>query len=256
MAAPAPTSTLTCSECAFVNEVQRVYCHQCGTKLDRSVLPKPEEKNEESIEKTRSRILKMANPNLTGWRTELKTLRTMLLYAFIIAGLVQLLRPPESLPGPPNPDSIPRMISSELSEALEAPQAQTLQLTEEDINQYLRSTLRSKAKAILPGVHFERAYVRLEPGSIFIGLEQAVLGYPIYSGIRYQIGVEKGQFVARSNGGSFGRIAVHPVAMRGLSIAFSSLFGALKREHDQMRKMSEVTVEQGRITLVTKGHSQ
>lgn len=255
MAAPAPASTLTCSECAFVNEVQRVYCHQCGAKLDRSVLPKAEEKDEESIEKTRSRILKMTNPNASNWRTELKTLASTLLYAFLLAGLLQLLRTPDNLPGPPNPDAVPRIISSELSEALEAPQPQTLQFSEEDINQYLRSTLRSKAKAILPGARFERAYVRLEPGTVFIGLEQAVLGCSVYSGIRYQVGVEDGQFVARSQGGNIGRIAVHPVVMRKLSIAFSSLFGALKREHGQMMKMSAVNVEQGRITLVTKGRN-
>ena len=31
-------ATLTCKECQHVNEEARIYCHNCGTKLDRSLL--------------------------------------------------------------------------------------------------------------------------------------------------------------------------------------------------------------------------
>jgi hypothetical protein len=29
---------LACTECQHQNEVQRIYCHNCGAKLDRSAL--------------------------------------------------------------------------------------------------------------------------------------------------------------------------------------------------------------------------
>ena len=31
------TPKLTCGQCGYENEPERVYCHNCGTKLDRSV---------------------------------------------------------------------------------------------------------------------------------------------------------------------------------------------------------------------------
>ena len=37
------TRRLTCAECKYENEVERVYCHNCGEKLDRSLLPKVDE---------------------------------------------------------------------------------------------------------------------------------------------------------------------------------------------------------------------
>ena len=37
-------ATLTCAECGFVNEAERVYCHNCGKKLDRSLIPKEDPK--------------------------------------------------------------------------------------------------------------------------------------------------------------------------------------------------------------------
>ena len=51
--------TLTCSQCGFANETERVYCHNCGAKLDRSLLPKATETSKDSVAKVRKRVQKM-----------------------------------------------------------------------------------------------------------------------------------------------------------------------------------------------------
>ena len=72
MAAPAPT--LTCKQCNYDNEPERVYCHNCGAKLDRTVLPKDPAKTKEGKEKTAKRVRRMINPArgfFTNWHKAL-----------------------------------------------------------------------------------------------------------------------------------------------------------------------------------------
>ena len=43
-------TTLTCKACGYSkNELERVYCHECGEKLDRSHLPKKKDTSQEEL---------------------------------------------------------------------------------------------------------------------------------------------------------------------------------------------------------------
>jgi hypothetical protein len=248
--------TLTCSQCGFANETERVYCHNCGAKLDRSLLPRAEEAGRDSVEKVRKRVRKMTNPGQTSTTRELKTLANVIVYAVLAAFIIGFIRAPEGVPADKAGEGGLRMVGSEIAEALDSPQARALQFAEGEVNNYFRSALKSKTGGLLPGVKFERAYVKFEPGNVYIGLQQSVAGYPLYSGARYQIGVKDGKFFARNFGGNFGRIAMHPELMRHLGIAFQPLWKALKREKDQVESMQRVEAMKGSIILVTKGRGQ
>ena len=248
--------TLTCAQCGFANETERVYCHNCGAKLDRSLLPKADEASKESVERVRKRVRKMTNPGQTSVARELKMLANVIVWAVLAAFIVGFIREPEGVPPLKSDDLSLRMVGSEIAEALEFPQSRALQFTEGEVNNYFKSALKSKAGGLIPGVKFERAYVKFEPGNVYIGLQQSVAGYPLYSGARYQIGVKDGKFFSRNFGGNFGRIAVHPELMRHLGIAFQPLWKALKRENDQMQSMHRVEAMKGSVILVTKGRAQ
>ena len=253
MAKPPSGPTLTCSQCGFANEMERVYCHNCGAKLDRSLLPKADEASKDSVEKVRRRVHKMTNPGQTSVARELKTLANVIVWAVLAAFIIGFIREPANLPSAKTGEVALRMVNSEVAEALESPQARALQFTEGEVNNYFKSALKSKTGGLIPGVNFERAYVKFEPGNVYIGLQQSVAGYPLYSGARYQIGVRDGKFFCRNVGGNFGRIAVHPELMRHLGIAFQPLWKALKRENDQVQSMQRVEPMKGSIVLMTKG---
>src|SRR5258706_7953722 len=121
MAAPAPLSTLTCKECGYANEPERVYCHNCGAKLDRSVLPKEDQLRRESPEKARRRIMRMTNPGAGPVKQTLAALAKTLLYAILAAGLVLALRAPPDVPPAKGPLST-RMVSSELLDLMSSQQ--------------------------------------------------------------------------------------------------------------------------------------
>ena len=246
--------TLTCSACSFVNEAERVYCHNCGAKLDRSLLPKHEEGSKESLEKTRKRVQKITNPGGFSIVKELKAGANVLIWSALVAAIIQIVREPENVPSAKLPeDLVPRMVSGEIMEALESPRAVAVKFSEAEVNYSLRSSLKTKAKGMIPGVDFERAYVLFEPGNVLVGLQQSVGGFPLYSGVRYSIGIKDGKFYSICQGGNFGRLAVHPELMKYAAIAFSPLWTALKREHSDVEKMQQVLPEKGQITLVTKG---
>jgi hypothetical protein len=247
--------TLTCSQCGFVNEAERVYCHNCGAKLDRSLLPQPEHAGTQSIEKTRKRVQKMANPGGSSVVRELKALANTLIWAALVAAIVQFVREPADVPPAKSDDLSLRMVSSDLTDAVESPQPRAIQFTEGEVNSHLRSSLKTKATGMLPGVKFERAYVKFDPGNVNVGLQQSIGGYPIYSGVRYEIGVKDGKLFAINHGGNFGRLSIHPALMQYVAVAFKPLFTALKREQSQMEAMQRILVEKGRITLVTKGRT-
>ena len=259
MATPPAGPTLTCSQCNFANEVERVYCHNCGAKLDRSLIPKAPEIDEAEITKTRRRVARMTSPG--GFRAiqELKTLGKTLGCAALVALIVGIVCEPEGVPPAKAKEgelSSLRMIGSELAEAAESPQARVLQLTEAEASSYLKTALKSRGVALIPGADFGRVFVRFDVGSVYVGVEQSFFGYPLYTGAYYNVGVKDGKFYADNQGAHIGRVGVHPLLMKYAGAAFNPLWQALKRESDQVRGMQMIKIEKGRIGLVTKGRGR
>lgn len=244
-------ANLTCGQCNFVNEAERVYCHNCGAKLDRSLLPKEAEVRHESPDRTRKRIKKMTNPGANPFAREIKALFSTLLSAAIAAAVILIARQPEGVP-PAGPAEISsRLVNSELQDAIASPVPRALTFSEEEINQHLKHSIKAKEGAV-PGIRFERAYVNFIPGVVRTCTQTTLWGFPVYSGIAHRLEVKGGALSATNLGGNFGRLSVHPTVMQYSDWAFQKLWPALKREHDQMQRMQQIRVDKGRITLVTR----
>lgn len=199
----------------------------------------------------------MTNPGGPNVMREVKALTNSIIYGALVALIIGIVREPRDVPSKkPNETELPRMIGSELAEAAESPQPRVLQFTEGEANAYLRTALKSKDSGWVPGAQFERAFVRFEPGSVYVSVEQSLFGFPLYSGARYNIGVKDGKFYADNKGGNFGRIAVDPFIMKYAVAAFQPLWKSLKRENDQIQGMEKVLMDKGRIGFLTKGRQK
>jgi len=139
-------------------------------------------------------------------------------------------------------------------EALGSPTPARVSFSDNDINNYLKRAIKTK-DTMVPGVQVVHAYVACLPGVLRIYSEQSAFGYPTFSRIDYKLEVKDGKFIPTVVGGSFGKLAVDPQLMQYADYAFGTLWDSLQREHKQMDKMLTVTVQQGRIDLVTKGMS-
>ena len=92
-----PTKLL-CPECRRENEPERIYCHDCGARLDRSALAKSKAK-EEDPKDTQRRLQAMLDGRSARLRRQFFQGSKLILGALLVAGLVQLLRAPD-LPAP------------------------------------------------------------------------------------------------------------------------------------------------------------
>src|ERR1700677_54606 len=95
---PPKTANLPCPQCGFVNEAERVYCHNCGSKLDCSLLPTHDEQGEDSPAKARKRISKMTNPKTGFIFQEVKTFLKVEISAAIVAVLFLIAQKPDEVP--------------------------------------------------------------------------------------------------------------------------------------------------------------
>ena len=246
---------LTCGACGFSNEPERVYCHNCGAKLDRSLLPMPaEDQSQAASDKARKRIKKMTNPAGYTVGQFFKSLITTTFWAALVASGYLISQKPEGVPEAKN-DLPTRLVQSELMDAVQSPVPRAIGFSQDDINAALKQSLR---RATPPGeaggwMEFKRAFSVLTPGVIHIGTEQELFGYPIFSAVDYELKVVGGKFTPVLLGGSFGRLPVRVEVMQYLDFAFQKLWTALKREHDQMANMQSVSITQGQIVFVTKG---
>ena len=248
---PEPEATLPCDQCGYANEPERVYCHNCGSKLDRSLLPKAAEKAQRSPEKVRKHIEKMTNPRSGGFGREIRALFKVAIFSALLAVVLLVIQKPINVPEVQK-GGIPRLVSSDLMEALGAPKPTAVSFSDDDINHYLQQTIKPK-DTMVPGVQVAHAYVACVPGVLHIYAQHSVFGLPLFSCIEYRLEVKGGKFTPTIVGGAFGKLAVDPRLMQYADYYFGTLWDSLQREHKQMDKMLSVTVQQGRIDLVTKG---
>ena len=85
---------LICPECRHENEAERIYCHDCGARLDRSALAKVMPKQENAKE-TQRRLKSMLDPQRAKIRHMFFKVSKLVLGAFGLAMLIQMLLPPD-----------------------------------------------------------------------------------------------------------------------------------------------------------------
>ena len=254
----AETPTLACKQCNYANEPERVYCHNCGAKLDRSLLPKePAKVTEDAAKRDRNRVKKLVNPRrgfFTNWHM---ALFNSLASAVSVAAVIQMARPPHGVPPVPTKDDLlnaPSLLE-QIEDVQMSPTPQARQLTEQMINLYLASAVKTKGDTSEDYFKFNRAFASLGRDVIKITAEESAFGYPIYAGASYKLAIAGGKLVSTNVGGSLGRLPVHPMIMEYCGFAFQQLWDALQREKGLLDRMQSVTIQPGLFIFVTKPHA-
>lgn len=264
---------IICQNCGYENEPQRVYCHNCGEKLDRSRVVKVRRKETPRVANAASSAgrvparLRHAPPR---WRLTAFA-RTILLGA-LAASLISLLTPPQKLPPPP-PQSLladPVDLGIVLDRALTDPAVGMLAIPQDQINAYLARHIGAKTS---PGLGFmiawDRAAVELTPGqaSVFLvrrvvtgsqppGLDELSKHFPLVVRADFELlrtsrepGIE-----ARATGGQIGRMRVPGPVMDLLKgVFFGEIARLLSAEIADLGKMSAVSVTDGALRVTPPG---
>lgn len=241
--------SIPCKQCGHVNEGERVYCHNCGSKLDRDLLPGKQDKAAASAEK--KRLARLVNPSRRRVSGLIGFFLRPILFGLLVAAIVQALRPPDGVPdlaalGSGEPTSL----AMTLEDLAQTPR--TVTVSEADINRYLGRAVRSKKLTTAGGyVQYRQMFTKLTDGVIRITTVYAIFDYPFYAGSSYKLTAGSEGLVAENAGGHFGRLPIHPKIMEHGDMMFAQVWGALKREKKLMDNLTEVRIGNGQMTLST-----
>ncbi len=246
---------ISCENCNYVNEGQRIYCHSCGHKLDRTAVVEEERKNETSPGEQQRRIKRLMNPGVKlGWKT-LRTAAYTLGLAALVAALVSVALPPKGVPPLPKGLQQAPPLGIRLQQLGLASAGRQAVFTEEEINQYLLGVLHAGPDKSV--VRFRRAFVHLGEGAVRITSQMDIKGYPLYVGATYRLKVENGVFSATPAGLQLGRLTIPEAAARHAGpvarLLLKPLWTSLKQEALGMEKIGGVEVGKGQIIFESAG---
>ena len=240
----APLLKVTCTECRHENEVERIYCHNCGEHLDRS--PVLAQKKKQAPEDERRRLQKMME-GPSALQQNFFAVSKLLLAAVIAAVLVEIASPPD-VPAPTK--AVPPQMDLDLETAASFQKPGPFEYSQEQVNAYLAYRLTSKKKVLnKPLLDFVRATAVFRDGACTIGMERSLFGYSIFTQSSYHVETAAGKMAATNVGGWIGRLPVHPAIMKFGDIVFVDLWSALDREHKLVAKMAGVNFHDGGVTI-------
>lgn len=237
---------LICTECQRENEVERVYCHHCGARLDRTAaVPQ-----KEPVADTQKRVKKMFDPHRARVRFLFFKVSKMALGAAAVGLLIAMGLPPD-IPAPKKTEVLASQVRLEMEDAISKRQPPQVELTDDQVNAYLAATLKTKKSALnKPMLDFSRAVVGFKEGVCTITLERSVVGtYPVYTTTAYSVSSDKGKLVARHEGGAIGRVQLHPAVMQYIDLIFSDVWAALDHDRKLVSRFAGIQFHDKRAIL-------
>lgn len=241
---------LVCPECQRQNEPERIYCHDCGARLDRSALAKVAPKLEDP-EETQRRLKRLLDPSWVRARHMFFRISKLLLGSCALAALIQMLLPPDDLPERSKNIEL-QQINLDLEKATTSRGAAPLQYTDAQVNAYLVNVAKTKKAALNKFLQFERALVSFDEGVCRITVERSLLGFSVFHAISYNVTLQNGRLTASSNGGKIGRMPIHPRAAEYGDILFADLWAALDSEKKSVSKIGAIEFHPRTVILTPK----
>ncbi len=244
------TERLPCAECGYQNEPERVYCHNCGAKLDRSLLiaAKKSKESKKALKKPRSLLEKKVR------KPVLRPLLSSVAVAAVLAATILVFLPPENAP---TFDKEPMMqlpeIGGALSELSALDRRVAASYTEQQINAYIKSTIRSKDKGGLSDyVKYVGSAVDIRKGTCTVTMVQSLFGYPLYSHMTFEPSGQPGNLKAKVVTCGIGRLDLPAGAAPAMHLIFRRLWKAANNEIEAMSKLGQISLADDMATFISR----
>ncbi|MFN2476165.1 MAG: hypothetical protein ABR526_07495 [Chthoniobacterales bacterium] len=232
---------LVCPECRRENEPARIYCHDCGARLDRSALAKAQASAEDPAA-THKRVKALFDGRNAKMRARFFQISKLVLSALGAAVVIQMLRPPD-LPAVAKAEMLPRQINLDLESAAMDPRSPGLRYSKAEVNAYLGYALKSKKTALSKVLQFENAVVELGEGFYNLTVERSLFGFSVFTTGSFVPTLQNGVFANNTRGGHLGRLPLHPALMNLVApYLFGDLASVAERERKSISKLSGVEI--------------
>ena len=243
---------LVCKACGYANESQRVYCHNCGVKLDREMLIPPQEEQEVHAKERHREVQKIMSPSRGRFARGLKTLCKTLALAALAGGLVDAVLVPEGVTAPSKKEEISETlpIDTILEGLVATHNGKRILFREADVNAYLRKERFRKLPSWITDSIPLRALVHFEENVATFTLVANAWGHPLCASLSGNLKSEKGQgLVATCTGGSIGRLPL-PAQLAGYAGGVVPvLLDSMKNERQLLGQVGSIEIGKQQIIL-------
>jgi hypothetical protein len=242
---------LICPECRRDNEAERIYCHDCGARLDRSALAGRATGKRETSAELHKRMRGMFSQRGVRARLLFFKIAKVTLLAGAAAAVVVILIPPD-VPSAVKFEGFPPQINLNLETLTESRQPRSIQFSEEGVNAYLATALkRKKEKLNYPLINFERAIVAFTEGNCRVTIERSIFGYSIFTSGDFAVQIGAGKVTASPKSGAIGRMPIDPSVMSYASFLFSDAVAAMDREHKLLNKAGSIQLRDKEVVVTS-----
>jgi len=238
---------LTCPKCNFENELGRIFCHQCGNKLDLDKIKAPTEG------------AKMRRRAAIGARKTFRTVIELAIAGGVILAIWLMCVVPDSQPiKPTNAELVAVDIKRlDLGQLVNGRKPGVMQVTEGELNTFLNTLGLEKPKET--GVMFAPVMVRVDFGDGTVKVNyvgELRFGGPVHKQFCFGLAgtptVGKGTFVFKPTGAWVGKLPIHPKLIEltgGFQNIFAKLFTRLDNERNSLDRLSSITITPEKAVL-------
>jgi hypothetical protein len=247
MTTTTPTATkISCPECRRPNEPERVYCHDCGARLDRSA----GRRKKEPLEDTQKRVRRMFDPQRAKFRAGSVAIGKLIFAAGLVAMIVMMILPPD-VPAPTKNAVLVSSLRFDLENMSTKHQPAQKQVGEEEANAFVASVLRPKQSSLdQPFLAFKRALLSFHEKRCAVTVERSISNYwSIYTACVYSLELRDGKFSGSVEAGYIGRLPVHPKLARFIGFLIGDVRAALDRDVKLVSKLGAVEFHDKSVTL-------
>jgi hypothetical protein len=244
---------LQCPKCNYDNELGRIFCHSCGTKLDLSQI-KPPTEGAKMRRRVKNRVL-----------TTVRLVVELLLIGVLLLGIALICLTPEVKPFQPSGADLNAAEAKRhaLDKMVTNRKGGTVVITEAELNTFLNSMTYDKPTG--NGIEVTPVAMRatlLKDGSIkmeFVGNIHFWSAFEkhIYVGYECTPVILDGQCQFLPNGGWLGKLPLHPRLLVGFPLVgdyFGRLFENLKDDKKHLLdSLTTITVSKDAVTCAKEG---
>ena len=239
---------LICPKCSYDNELGRMFCHSCGTKLDLSQIKAPGQGGPKLKRKKQGKPWRLVRLSL-----ELGVL-CVVMFAIYLAWQV----PTAPVAKPSNADLLAADSKRfDLDRLVMRNKPDQLEVGQKEINTFLNSLVMEKPPA---------AWLVFVPETVQIELGDGNIKVTLWGELRLGEELKKKLFISYTcipvvqNGildnkpvaATFGLLPVHPLILENTSVVqryIGGIFAKLDRERATLQKLSAITIRRERATL-------
>ena len=206
-----------CSQCGHENDSTRVFCQECGARLERvasdqATISAPTKVPTEARFRGRAAATGLAG-TMFGF---IRGLVSTAILAAILAALIQMARPPKDVPPAQGASEVQ---AGQLLQTVQVVSgsnyARTIDISQAQANNYLAASIvpdPTNSNSIFRA-DFSRAFVVIRSGELKFFVEQRLFGWPIYMYLITVPEASGGKASLRVTGGGIGHMPLHPRLM-------------------------------------------